>query len=656
MENNDNYLNFLYKLIINKKIKEKNFLGHFLNSIKIKNSRIYKKIIPTHFAIVPIKLEDERYLLLKDLPLNFLISYGILIGDKSEIIQFKLKGKDQVYICEKSLYNYFKEDIDDFSIKTVNPSDLFMKKCIYEFDKSEILKELKNYLQNRRKLDLNKIHIISSNNIENFIPTIKTSHFKIAEKLGLPITSLIEKGFIKDSIISVNDYKSHLEIIKPIKILKDNMIWSFEKKTDEKLYKDISREIIIDFDTNSIIKKIINACCTNFKKDELIKQIIKIKNIEISSDIGNIPIPLWKAINTQKYVEIKDEEDFFEITGVKFELNEKKLEKIYIQTIKGEEAIYRDKYIKSEFEKTVFELEKSTNIIKFKTPKDLILKLLYNEKDPQTIIKIEEINKTQFLELKKLIKSIIKKTIVSSVKYNKLPYENIPQTIIEQYYSSVFNSLNLYYTDYEKYPSKKLLLKKTIEKSNFLLQTIKTQKIEEKELFFLAQISLILIKISSKFDPKLAKEFEDLFISYFKELKINLKKSRIDENIEKLVNQISIANKISKKYKSYLILKNEKIDIKLFSKKLEILNKRPKISKKIIKPNIRKIKEIFRYNAKQVEEQINSINYSNINRQTISIKGKTIALKQDFYTIYDEYENYKIKLQNEWFELLVNKS
>lgn len=652
--NNDNYLNFLYQQINSHKLEEKNKIHKFLNSKKIKSTDIIKKEVKIKKSIVAIEINGlNKYILIKDIPINFIMSYGILIGDNTKLIEFKLKDKNEIYISNNIIFTILKDKIDTNSIKNINPKELQKKRCIFHFKRSEIIEELKEYMKSKKKIDLNQIHLTDSNKIENFIPNIKQHHFKIANILKIPTIPLIKNSFLKETTININDYESQNKIIKPIKTIEEKIIWDFEKKTNEKTYKDISKEITIQIDRKNIINKILQTTKTNFNKEKIIEEIKKIKEIEISEDTGEIPIPLFKAIETQKYVKIKDCKDFFEITGVKFKLDNQKLKNIYIQTIKSKQAKFRNKYLCKNLEKTFKELNKINKIIKFHNTKDLIIKLTYSAVEIEEIIKIEEITENQQIELKKSIKQIIKKTIISSVKYNKLPYEIIPQTEMEKYYSSIANTLNQIHQDYEKYPSKKQLIKQTINKINQLLETIKTQIITEKELFPLAQTSLILIKIIAKINLELSREFENLFTQYFKKIKIDLRKSHINKEIEELINSITLANKLIKK-QNITILKKQEFNSELLNKKIKVIEKEPETKKRILQPNIKKIKSIFPYSSNEIITQIKTKKISEINYETLQIKGKIIPIKDEYFNIKKIYKKYKQLESNKYLIILRN--
>ena len=217
----------------------------------------------------------------------------IVIGDKTDLVIFTNKESENI-ICSKNTFTKIKKNFQLKDLKNFDPKQLHKQKFIFDFERAEIINHINDFSIEKNKLDLNKIHIIDSKKVENFIPNIKNYHFRIAQNMHLPIICLIENNFIKKSIININDEKSMIEKLKPIFLFKEKKIFDFEKNTNNKLYIDIKKEIYIKLNKELLIDKIKYVPKINIEKEKLIEKINLKSNIEISNSNGKIPIPIFK--------------------------------------------------------------------------------------------------------------------------------------------------------------------------------------------------------------------------------------------------------------------------------------------------------------------------------------------------------------------------
>ena len=186
---------------------------------------------------------------------------------------------------------------------------------------------------------------------------------------------------------------------------------------------------------------------------------------------------------------------------------------------------------------------------------------------------------------------------------------------------------------------------------NQLHQVIKNSKHKFEDLFFLIQVNLVCIEILKEFEPENAEEFKKHFLEYYRGHKYTIQKAKVDKNLEKLVNDITIANKISKKATVY-ILKKKEFSTTLFNKEVQELLE-PSIEKRIQKPNLSKIKHSFPYSKRDVLDQLKA---QDSIPKTVQVKDKVFKLDGEYFKEYDVYSSYKQVLENDFFKLLLDSN
>ncbi|MCA9495753.1 MAG: hypothetical protein KC589_02325 [Nanoarchaeota archaeon] len=652
-------------------ISKKTSIFKFYKGKVVSEKNIVKKKLKLNKTIVRVKLEDGRYLLVNDVPLNFLLSYTIILGKESDLYQFELKreylkddeGFSPKYIAEKKITEILEKRIEKKSIKKIEAEELFEKKFEFEFEQVKIIKKLKTYSKRKNNLDLNKIHLIDSNTVENYLPNIKKKHYRMAHKIKIPLAQSIENNYIKDSSINIYNEKAIIEIIKPLFTYKADKIWDYvkikrndNKKELGKTYKDVKSELYLDIDTDEILEKIKDIEKHNFDLNKVKKQILNRSKILFSWEKSDVIIPLFKSIKHQEFVKIKDLKDFFEITGVEFELKSKKLKNIFIQNLEGEKAIFIDKYLNPKLEKAIDSLEIS-DVIEFKNTDELIIKIIFNgNKEIKELRLLEDININQINEVTKIIKYLSKITILTSIRQNKIPRKKNIENLYEEYYSSCCKSLEDFYSEYVIRPSKKQLLKNVLELSNKVMDLIRSEKINFEESYFLYQYNLRLLKILRIFDEKKSLEIEKLIKSYFKEVKAERIKPNLNKNVQELVNNAIFCNRLAKKYKTYVLVKKE-IPKNLLDPKVEILRDKP-IGKKYLRINKKKIRKTFPNLNEEIIKEIKKIDVKKVENSAnleLEIKNKSIKLSQDYFNIFENFEYYRTVRDNEFFKFLVKK-
>ena len=288
--------------------------------------------------------------------------------------------------------------------------------------------------------------------------------------------------------------------------------------------------------------------------------------------------------------------------------------------------MYKEYFLNKKI-KNILEILEKQEILTYKNLDELICKLILNDKIDE-IRKEEKLNKNLEKELIKTIKYLLKKTIILSIKNNKLPVKKIANSYLEKYYSSKANSLNLIYEKFKNKDSKKELLKKVIIQINQIISVIKSLEFSFEHLYFYNQIILILIKILFEFNSKISNQIKDLFYQYFKEdtsqtkkvseglgisdsLKFQISKISINQEIEELIFQIYILKKISKKKIVYIKIKKN-FDLNLLPNRIR--NLKEESIGFYLNPNKKKFKKIFHYSYKEALDKINKLKSNQINK------------------------------------------
>lgn len=645
--NNDILLDFFYKLstenLIFEKIKIENYWKE--KSIKQKNTTLKETTLQK--AIVPFKLENNKILLIEDFTINFFLSYTILIGENINLIEFQTKN-EQTYICEEEVFTTIKNQFEIITQKNIKSQSLFKLKFKSNIDTPKIISEIKEYVLNQKHIDLNKIHIKKTGSIENFIPTIKNSHLKIAKEMSLPVVSLIENDFIKTTKINIYDSLTQTKLLNSLQTYEIKEVRTFDSELNQ-LYKDVSKEFYVKINTNELLIKLQNINKTNVDLKKIEKIISNTNKLRLTTQKGKIKAPLWKAQNSHQVFKIKNSNEFKELTGIEFENVKENLENIYLQTENGEIGNFQNKYLIKKLENTL-ETLKDENKILFSNNYEFLIKLIYS-KNPTEIILEEKTNLKEIDKIKKNIFEIINYLVLEKTNSTTSKTEN---KLITQFLNSINQKLILLQKNYnQNYKKNKLVIE-----TNKILNTILTSLTFYQNQFkfdpqALITIIMQIIKLTKIINENTSNEIKTQFNEFFKEEIIqNKTDTDYNEKILQLFEDINTILNLTKKHK-LCILNKKKLDLKL--PKLTILQSKPK-SKKYIKPNYKKLNEIFKYSSKEIANQIKKLKpNNNLSTQTIKLKDKAIPLKEEFYTTIEIYNDYKIISQNEYFDLLLKR-
>ena len=302
----DIYLKFLHKLIKENYLDEKTKISKWYHGEEISSKEIEKKALKVKIAIVELELEDKKILLIEDLPQNFLISHTILVGEKTELREFQIQGRNETFLADIRIYNRLRENMQLIKPKISNPRKLFELTYKFKFEELKIMKDLKEYLTKVKGLDFNRVHVTLSKTNTLFLPTIKQSHLQLARDMHIPVIPLLDNAaFIKDSTMNIEDSLSIEKHINPLFTYEKEVLWDYDKNSGKKLQKDITTNFIVNINRKELSQKINNCRKVNFRKEEIISELKNLKTIELSSIDAKVPMPIWKSHKDQKYIEIK---------------------------------------------------------------------------------------------------------------------------------------------------------------------------------------------------------------------------------------------------------------------------------------------------------------------------------------------------------------
>lgn len=648
----DLYLKFLYNLVETNQIREITKIKNFNYKKELNDKDLIIKKINALRVIVPIKLENGNYILIDDLPMNFFLSHTIVIGEMCKLFSFQIEGKNELYYGNSESIIRLGKLIDKKTVKQIDPKSIVNTKFELHYETSPIIKNIKEYILDVKKIDMNKIQLVKTDKLENFIPTVKSLHFHMAIDMNIPIEPLVKDNFISHTSINIFDKNTQVSKLKPLNKYETDIDWFFDKEDNNETYKDISSQyyIILDYDT---FTENLEYTKSNLSLKELHQIIQSVGDIEISSQNANTPIPLFKSHLSQNFLKIKDLKKFEEISGRELILENNYLGSLLINTISGERAIFKEKYLNPEIEKIIENYEYS-NRIEFETGVELIVKLLLNSHSNE-IIEKKSISENRinniFSHLNKIEEYLIKETI----NQNKIPTNENPNEI-DDFYKNIKNKLIELFNSLNKdiYTQREIIieiLKITLKINN----SIKYLKLDFQNTFYILQNYIIILRILKKINPEKFMEKYEEINSLFKTFKVSYDLEEYDTNQDKLIEDIILANSIDEKEKIAIYIENNDFIRSQLSKKIKILIDEPK-NRTYYEPNEEELKKIFPYSVLEICEQIKEIENQNIFENNIEIRGRKVKIKKEYVKIVKVYDKYKIICENNNFKILKLRS
>ncbi len=650
--NSDNYLKFLYKAVKEKKIIEKTKIRFFCENKEIPQKNLTIKKIIVQKYITEVNLSDKRKLLILDNPLNTLLFHTILIGEECDLYEFRIGNKPQKYIADKKILEIIQSQRKVISVKEVLPKELLNIKFELDFKTPTIINNLKEYSYETLNIDFNKIHITKSDKTEFFTPTINSEHLQLAIDMKIPIVHMIENGYIRDTYINVHDNLKHKEIIKPLLILEKKEEQYFKKDSLSKIYKDLSTDYYLKINYEELKDKLNNIKITNTSPNLWLSKIKNINNIRISFPQGTIPLPLWKRSKKNSFVLIKNTDHFLSITGLKFTLDIDKLEDLYIIDEEGKKGYMRRLYLKQNLENSFNTLSES-RIVEFKNELDFIIKTTF-ENNIIALIQKEKIDANEINKLNHHLEKLYKTILERTIELNKKPHIVKPKTLIENYLFGYLYYIEKNLIDFMKKPKHKKFLQECIvgiKKFNFFIEGY---DMDERELYFVCAIFKIYTTSLEIFDKNSSDALNNEFNQTISNLRFLIDDKKRDSSIEygEYFKDILTGIYAKRKHKVIIVqnIQNKQLIESKLNKFIRIdayLNKTSRVI-----PNYELINKIFPYSSKEVANEIKRMNPSKDEVFTIKTKNRNIEIKENYYTIVNQYEGYKTIASNKEFELI----
>ncbi len=638
------YLNLLYLLVKNNTIKQIYEIKPQIKGKELENSQIKTIQKQNTFFFNRFYLEDEpkTNIIIKSSPENFLLSYTIIVGENADLISFKSTENKEIYITEKENLKYFQDIIEENSIKKVPPKFLHKKKFRTTFKSLEIIENLKEYSLNVDNINLDEIHLVPTNKLELFLPSKNHNHYKLARKMSLPTTPLIENNYYTQTNIHIFDEKKLEKYVNPIKTIQETSKIQIEKTSKKQIYYDILKNYYLELSTDELIEKVSKIEKTNINLDKLKNQIIDKPKLKFSSNNGNLIIPLWRNTR-QRFIEIKNKQNFKEISGLDFKFDTEFFNNLYFQNSKGDKIDFENKYLTQNFETAIQNLEK-TQILEFKTFEEIIINLIYN--NIKELYKKEKIPQNKIFQLKKKINELTQKTIKKTIELNSKGTKSENKSLLTQYFESIAKTFESYIEEYENTHHKNHLINTSLEKLELLIKAIEQLKLTEEEIKPLIDNLEVIKHIGEEIESSISQEISSQLDEFFPKRKNS---NDLKRNIE-LENAIENIILLNENPKYEILFTDLEPEIQnLVKNPSQIMQYEPD-HQTFLKPKTNYLKKIFPYSHKEITEKIR-----NQQTGTMEIKKRIVRITPDFYIQHKKYHNYNTVSENHYFKILHKK-
>lgn len=594
----------------------------------VKKTKINSKS-HTYYTSVFLPLDKNEFIYCKSPLQEFYLSYSVLIGDKTPLYKATFLKGGIVYVEESNI-----EDIKDMlihsTIKSVDVKEIFGKKIKWNYEKPKVLREINNYVKEKKELDLNEIHIQKGDKVELFVPTLKQKHFELAKKMHLPLFSLISKGFFNDTTLNIFDSQSLLKELNAYKSEKIS-ITTKEGKNGELIYRDVEKQLHILLPTDSFLEILDSLECRNVSKETLIEELHKRKTIQIGSRYyQTIELPVWKS--SKGIVTFEDEKEFEKHAGLSYRNKMNKLESIYLIDSKGDPLHFPNYYLNTSLKGLLTSYHPP--LLHFSTFDELFaLMYIYEEKFPFSIIvKSFQVDNKKIEEISSICSKIIESILKESLSTITLPKPTKPATPLELMISHYTQELNAVRNTYLE-QAKEALVELTSQYSQRIIHYIKKFPINSKTSYFYLEFSRELVKTLIFLD-KQYEHFEKTLEEYFKQVRSTYHLPLNDQEIS-TYNLTILAEELSKKYEIFILPLTK--NTPAFSFEPKYLVKEEAINKSI-KINKYKLKSLY---PKSFDELINYFNSYETLPQSIKRGTKTIPISKE--NIIEEIPHFKDK-------------
>lgn len=643
--NLNNLLKLIHKGILSNSLIESSEIQHIVAGAPINEENLEEIKVSMPFITVPIILPQNSILLIKDLPINFLMAQSILLGDKTNLYSFKIKNRRQKFFSEKEVMEEIAQYyvISDITKETISSLENLL--FTFPFKLLPVISNLELYLRETRNLNLFKLHLVNSNKIKLFIPNINIKHLKMAQLMKTPVPSLILGSFLRDTKIRYDEQDKIANLLKPYTRTRKDLMWLH--KEGNLAFKDSRRVISIEISKEQIIRKIENF--PNVKK--YLEDIPEYMNYTIGKKTGEIPLPLWINKSDASFVKIEDLDNFREITGVNLKLERNELDKVYLHDSRGKRAHFEGYYLDKFIQRYINELFDSE--ILYSKKKELILKIFF-VKSIKNITYQHEISKQSKIEFENLIEENFKIIKDIMIEYANNPKKGEIESLLDSFCISAASRLLLAHQEYKHNNNKKELFVKSLKVLKKLRKTAKVPIFNPKKSYFFFQVFLSVLVCYREINPKKTAEIKN----YLSSLRINSSPSieiKVMKVTERVVYDLIILHTLAKKEHSKIMLieKNSNVS-ELYPPKVSISTYEP-MHRKFVKINEKEITQLYPSLANKIIKELKNYKGDLSLKKSIVINEKPVPIRDEFINTYESYEDYNLIRKNKYFSILVEK-
>lgn len=642
----DLYLNFIHELIITNQLREETHIQKFSNGKLVEDGDCITKRVSVKKVVIEYTLDEQTSLLIEDIPVNFFLAYTILIGENCPLVSFHDSKRGKTLICHQSLLptlNIKKEDTTPY-----DATDLRDKELISSFETPSIIQSLRKYIKEAKELDLTRIHITKGPSLELFLPTIHAHHFSLAQLIEVPMKSLIQDNYVRDTNINVYDINHQLEELQPFLTHEESKEWDIEKKTGNRIYKDLSVDYMVYFNRGYLKDRLDKIPLEQKKKNELNAQFESLKKLQLTSSKGEVPFPVWKSYQRQSFIKIKDTQEFQERTGRPFRLEKKFLNEIFISEKNSQKALYKDRYLKGDIQ-TILEEAFSENItLTYRSPHELAIKCMVRP-DINNFLEKSTNSLDHYKEIESHLDRAISLFIEQLVKANRIEEPQDPKPLYYEFYDQTCQELLDILTLYNNVKvSNEEVIKSLLLHSQYIHKTLSYTMFNPQNSVIIAKALYLIASLYGIYNSFYANKKKYHIKDFFKEYDLHkVEKIKVKESKLQFYHDVISCYELKKSGRKPHIVLHKTFEPELFLSPVKVLESKPSMVRTSLKRNL--IKKLYPYSY----EKIIKASEENQHVREIEIGNRLIILKKEYFSTHRIYIGFKTVSENDYFSLLL---
>ncbi|MCA9486067.1 MAG: hypothetical protein KC548_00260 [Nanoarchaeota archaeon] len=647
--NIDAYLHSISSLMETGQLSEEVKLHYFESGVLLPEHLISFEDCKIYEAIVRFELDDGRGFLVKDKPLHFFLAYGLILEAGTEFFLCKEKGKGELIMKEETFKILDTLYPGRFEKKGVLAAeDLKGKNFEYPYERVKMIHDLGVYCNQMKHFKMWKFHFCTCSG-GLFLPTVYEDHFDEAQRMTLPVVSLLDKEKIRSSDISFFSEGELLGALKPFCLFKSTVRCPLHLKKKTPLFLDVGRHLYFSLNPSHMFSLVLHADRTNVEKDTLIQLLRQMNGVRVSSNSGTLPLVLYKNYSRGTSYSPSSQQDFLERSGRDFQLEASFLSSLQIIMEGGTKGEYQHLFLRNDFLGAVEKMQDEYTA-SFEHPYELILGLTAC-KEVRNILHVETLDQKQLEEFFSTLLLLLEAFIKECILENKIPKQHDFTSPLEVYFVSLYASLFKSFREFENFPSRKHLLEVLSATVQRAAKVLSHYLLRPNELYFvgafLVQCFLMAKNLDTEKTHSLTERFGDLFnASHF-----ILARFSLAQDIENLIDDCIFAEEMSSQ-KSVKILVKQRFDFSLVSE-ASLLLKVPPSHDFFIRPNSKRIKKIFPFSAREVEAQLLQQKLYFGKDLYVLINGRETKVPPGCYDVERVFKTYRVLRNNPFMEVLV---